>query len=130
MKRLFFALLIVGILMSCSKDNPILDAKDLIGTWRWVKSTGGISGDTETPESTGKQIALEISEDTYKKFVNGVLELEQTYFIGKGQSIWTPQISDLLILEDDSKQSIELDGNKLILYDECYDCFQNEYVRQ
>lgn len=129
MKKIFLYLLILGTLASCSKKDNFQASTDLLGTWNWVKSTGGISGTVETPESTGNQITLEITEDTYKKFVNGNLEIEQSYVIVKGQSIWTPVISDLIILEDDSKLSVDISGDKLILYEECYDCFQNEYIK-
>ncbi len=36
---------------------------------------------------------------------------------------------DLMIYENDRKQSIVLNENKLILYDECFDCYQNEYIK-
>ncbi|MCF8371937.1 MAG: hypothetical protein K9H64_09960 [Bacteroidales bacterium] len=130
MKKIFLFLLIIGTLSSCSKKDSFLNSTDLLGTWTWIKSTGGISGTVETPESTGNQVTIEITEDMFAKYVNGVLEQELSYYLVKGQSIWTPQLSDLMIFEDESKQSVEMDDNKLILYDECYDCFQNEYIKQ
>jgi hypothetical protein len=129
MKKTFVFAMIIGMLVSCSKQSDIVDIKNLIGEWRWVKSTGGISGDIVTPESTGNQIMLEISEDSYKKFINGTLELELSYYLIIGQSIWTPVPKNIFVFEDESKQSIDLSGNELILYEECYDCFQHEYIR-
>ena len=130
MKKIFICLLIAGILSSCSEKTEVLDSIDLIGEWTWVKSTGGVTGDTETPESSGKQMTIEITEENYRKYVNGSLEQELSYFLIQGQSIWSPMPMNMFVFEDESKQSIELDGDKLILYDECYDCYSHEYVRE
>lgn len=130
MKRIFLTLIVIALLASCSSKENRPISTEIFGTWKWVKSTGGVSGTTETPESTGNQVILEISEETIKKYVNGVLESELSYFIVQGQSIWTPIVSNIIIYENDSRQSVELDGDNLTLYDECYDCFQNEYIRQ
>ena len=130
MKKTFFALIIIAILSSCTKKDDIDVASEILGTWTWVKSTGGVSGNTETPESTGKEITLEVTEDTYKRYVDGDLEIELSYFLVNGRSIWTPVITDLLVFEDDSKQSVEMSTDKLSLYEECYDCYVHEYIRQ
>lgn len=59
MKKLFFVLISLFLLNSC-RGNDDLDTKNLVGNWEWVSSSGGISGQTETPTSTGKTITLNL----------------------------------------------------------------------
>jgi len=79
-----------------------------------------------TPKTTGNEIIIEFSLNTCKKYVNGILDNEITYKIEMGNSIIKNEETDIITLENEWRQSIELNGNKLTLYDECYDCFQNE----
>ena len=54
MMRHFFLCIALGLgVASCATDdNP--SSENLVGTWSWLGATGGISGDEETPESTGE----------------------------------------------------------------------------
>ncbi|NJO88249.1 MAG: hypothetical protein HC831_04205 [Chloroflexia bacterium] len=53
-----------------------------------------------------------------------------TYIIETGNSVRKKEKADLIIFQNNKKQSVELIDNKLILYDECFDCLQNEYIRE
>ncbi len=130
MRRLFLVFAFIGILSSCSKDEATPIKTEIIGKWNWVQSSGGIGGDTSTPETTGNQITIEFTESVYKKYINGNLDTEMPYKVETGNSIWKEEKTDIIIYEDDWKQSIELKNNKLILSDECFDCYQNEYIRK
>jgi hypothetical protein len=111
----------------CSQKNQV---PQLLGTWTWLESSGGFAGKTETPETTGNIISITFSKDKYTKYLNGELNSEMTYKIEKGSSIRTEDDTYLIIYENGRKQSIELIENKLILYDECHDCYQNEYIKK
>jgi hypothetical protein len=65
-----------------------------------------------------------------KKFINGNLESEVNYEIQSGPSIRTTEDTDLLVYENGIIQSVELNGNYLALYEECYDCFQHYYIKE
>lgn len=93
-----------------------------------MESVGGIDGRTETSESTGNSIFIEISSTKIKKYVNGLKEFELNSEIQFGESIITGYETELIIYENGMKQSIEFAGNTLILSDECYDCFRIKYI--
>ena len=131
MKKIVLCTLILCSACSINDANDDLDVKtQLKGNWEWLESVGGIDGRTETPESTGNSIFIEIGTTTVKKYVNDVLESELNYEIQFGESIKTSYETELIIYENGMKQSIEFDENVLILYDECYDCFQNKYIKK
>lgn len=127
-KNFTFLILVMSLLISCESNSNIDDSSSISGNWIWVESSGGIAGQTNTPESTGNQIELEISQYTIKRFENGELKSELTYKIEIGESIRSTEKVKLIVYENDWKQSFEKRGKKLYLYDECYDCFQNEYL--
>jgi len=130
MKNLILSLIFISLAFFCSANDKSQIATELIGTWIWIKSSGGISGVTSTPATTGNEIKIEFSSEKYTKYINGFVDNEMTYKIEKGNSIRKTGDTYLIIYENDQKQSIELIGKKLILFDECYDCYQNEYVKK
>ncbi len=130
MKNLFLVFTFIGIFMSCSMEVKSQLEEEIIGRWAWRETSGGFAGGITTPETTGNQITIEFTKSTYKKYINGKLDMEMTYLIETGNSIRKKGEADLIIYQNNKKQSIELKENKLILYDECFDCFQNEYIRE
>ncbi|MCZ4695544.1 hypothetical protein DWB61_12530 [Ancylomarina euxinus] len=131
MKRIFLIVLFVGLLFSCSDDEKEqLFVAEIIGSWDWVESTGGIDGRTETPASTGNEIVVEFWGASYKKYVNDELVEEMTYKLEEGESMIFGKKTVQIIYQNGWKQSIERCDTKLILHDECSDCFRNEYNRK
>lgn len=130
MKKWILILLLASFTINCSNDDEININQKLIGEWKWIESSGGIQGETINPQTTGENRNIEITSDKIKYFTNGVLISEFDYYLIKGESIRTNEKIDLMVYENDRKQSIVLNENKLILYDECYDCYQNEYIKE
>ena len=129
MKKWILILLLASLMINCSNDDENNIKEQLIGKWIWVESYGGIQGETLNPQTTGENRHIEITFDEIKYFTNGILTSEFDYYLQKGESIMTNEKIDLMIYENDRKQSIVLNENKLILYDECFDCYQNEYIK-
>ncbi|MHB1106957.1 MAG: hypothetical protein ACYCZ2_11395 [Lutibacter sp.] len=129
MKKWILILLLASLMINCSNDDENNIKEQLIGKWIWVESSGGIQGETLNPLTTGENRHIEITFDEIKYFTNGILTSEFDYYLQKGESIMTNEKIDLMIYENDRKQSIVLNENKLILYDECFDCYQNEYLK-
>jgi hypothetical protein len=76
----YFLLLFIGItFLNCSNDDDNTQESQLAGTWNWVESSGGIDGRTETPNSTGNSMKIEISNNSIKRYLNGNLESELNY---------------------------------------------------
>jgi len=129
MKKWILIIFLASLTINCSNDDENDIDQQLIGEWKWIESSGGVQGETLNPQTTGENRNIEITSDKIKYYTNGILILESDYYLQKGESIRTNQKTDLMIYENDRKQSIVLNENKLILYDECYDCYQNEYIK-
>ncbi|MGV6831421.1 MAG: hypothetical protein ACWA5P_07665 [bacterium] len=129
MKKKLFLILFGVALLGCSSDDN-RSTTDLIGIWDWVASSGGIAGNTETPESTGNQIRLEISSTTIKRYLNGTLTSESEYVIETRESIIFQGPREMIIEENEFQQIIERSGNNLILIGDCNDCFTSEYLKR
>ena len=131
MKNLIYIFTLFFI-FSCrdDNDNETLSNQDLIGNWTWKKSTGGINGITETPESTNKTINLVISNDAVKIYENGNLTSENNYNLQIKESIQGGNKPMLIYSPYKPSQNYQINGNKLYLNDECNDCYNSEYEKE
>lgn len=128
MKSIVLYFILITIFGCSNEHNEELHSK-LIGKWKWIESSGGIDGRTETPKTRGNAVTIEFTRTTMKTFVNGNLESEINYEIQVGSSITTTQKTDLIVFENGTIQSVFLEGNSLVLFEECYDCFQHNYLK-
>ncbi|MFD1095440.1 hypothetical protein [Salegentibacter chungangensis] len=132
MKKLFTCFLFVFLIASCSvQTTPIDDQgdKDLTGKWKLIRSSGGIAGTTTEYGAGDDVIIIEFTSNKFLKSRNGEKIQEGSYKIEQGNSIRTTEEVPLIIYNSELKQSFEFSDGRLILFDECYDCFQNEYVK-
>jgi hypothetical protein len=118
------------MLSGCTSKNINTEEPEITGNWNWIESFGGIAGILETPESTGNTIQLEITNNTINRFVNGQLESSLTYIIEIGDSSIINGEQEMIVYENNFRQSYILIENTLFLYDECDDCFQHEFERE
>lgn len=128
MKKLLFVL-ILFLFLGCNAEDDTTLSSQLIGKWKWVESSGGIMGVTNNPENTGKEITIEFTSDTQKTFINGVLEYQTTYYLERGAPISSTEKVDLINYENGWKQSLEINEDYLVLFDEVYDGFTHEYIK-
>ena len=128
MKNIIFTFILIT-LIGCTKEGDINLSSQLVGKWKWIESSGGIDGRTETPASTGNAVTIEITRTTIKTFINGKLESEMNYEIQSGSSIRTTEKTDLIVYENGTIHSVLIEGNSLVLFEECYDCFQQNYLK-
>jgi hypothetical protein len=128
MKSIILYFVLIAIIGCSNEHNEDLHSK-LIGKWKWIESSGGIDGRTETPESRGNAVTIEFTRTTIKTFVNGNLEFEVNYEIQSGSSIRTTEKTDLIVYENGTIHSVLIEGNSLVLFEECYDCFQHNYLK-
>ena len=130
MKKIIFLLMALSSLLSCSTTTNHDSADQIMGEWVWIESSGGLAGTTETPESTEKEIWLQISNNSIKQFINGTLESDRTYKIERRESVIFGDLRDMIIYGNGFRQIFSTTGNKLILTGDCNDCFQSEFVRK
>lgn len=129
MKKLLAFSLMIFTLVSCSATSDS-STSAIVGKWVWVQSSGGITGETTTPSSTNKSMSVEISKSEVKTYENGNLTTTESYSIQAKESIFGGKKPMLVYLSGKPSQSFSVEGAKLFLSDECYDCYQSEYVKQ
>jgi hypothetical protein len=124
--RIIFAVLLV--LAACSKDDSI-EPPGLTGTWIWHQSIGGFGGWTLTPTTEGYTQKIIMDDIYYSAYRNDSLLFTQKYATHQGS---TPGLEDSTFLEVEGHFNVvyTIDGEKLILSEQCADCFQHTYQRQ
>ena len=130
-QRALLLLFLFTITTSCSENN-VDSGKNLVGTWSWKSSSGGIAGTTETPLSTGKNIDLKLTSDgKYFYFTNGIILSQGTYNLVTQNCIHDHTDKKVLIFSNDESMMIEkIDNSNLSLSDENYDGFSNLYIKK
>ena len=131
MKQILTIILIGFMILGCSKENDDNLKTNLIGNWNWVSSSGGLAGTTETPQITEDIRKLEISADSMKNFINGVLNFKTKYTIEtRESSIFNKQFR-MIIQENGFRQILDFNtDNNLILIGDCEDCYTSEYEKE
>ncbi|TBW28519.1 hypothetical protein [Gramella sp. KN1008] len=126
---LLFSIIISSCSINSGPEIKNLSEEELLGSWRLIKISGGFEGTTTEYDENDDKFVIEFRKEDFISSKNGK-ELEKTkYRIIMGKSIRTTEDVPLIIYETGKKQSFEFRNGNLILFDECYDCFQNEYVR-
>ena len=142
-KIIFYCSFLTVIIFAtaCRKDISLPDQnlKKLFGTWEWVQSSGGFSGQTITPVSEDYSMSVEYTEKgVYRKYKDGKKISKLNFKIEERATI---AISDFKFLIDYregpcskvgvNSQSFRFGGtDTLFLNDDCYDCFSHIYVRK
>lgn len=126
-------LFLLTVLASCSVEssNTVVD-KNLIGTWSWISSSGGIAGTTNTPETTGKNIVLKFtSGGKYFYYTNGIISSEGTYIFSTQKSIVDHTSKKSIVFSADGEMVIEKNDNtNLYLSENYYDGFGSYYLKK
>ncbi|MEH0153808.1 hypothetical protein V6R21_06650 [Limibacter armeniacum] len=123
-------LLLLLTLLACARNKLPTAATALTGEWTWIASSGGFAGVHYTPSSTGDQIKITFTEDTFRRYKNGILEIETSYHLVEGETIMSTDSVTLIEYGNGLQQSFKLEGDRLFTFDECYDCFNSEYIKE
>ena len=133
MKNILSILIVSIIVSSCSIKNASPGYKaseeNLIGKWKLVRASGGIAGTITEYGENDDRIVIEFREDEFISSKNGEEKERIKYHISLGESIRSTEEVPLIIYETGKKQSFDFDEGSLILWDECYDCYQYNYMR-
>ncbi|HNL83744.1 MAG TPA: hypothetical protein PKO18_00815 [Chitinophagales bacterium] len=130
--RFLLIISVLTIFLSCKKDaiKGSYNQNDLTGRWEWLSSSGGITGGTETPATRGYSQSINITADKIQFYTNDILTQDITYTIGQAVSIYDHETRTMLMQSNNPICSYKIVGNKLYLYDECFDCYSSEYIRR
>lgn len=126
-------ILLVGIFFSgCSLDDTAemhsMSNENLLGKWKLIKTSGGFGGNITEFDENDDSFVVEFQKDDFIRSKDGKELGRAKYRIIMGKSIRSTEDIPLIIYETGRKQSFEFRNGNLILFDECYDCFQNEYI--
>lgn len=110
-------------------------AEGLVGSWTWLRSTGGIAGVVLTPESRGHTGLLRFRPDgTVEWREDGEPVWTTTWRLSRGAE-GSPLAGEQIVLYGEpvvgwDRQAVRLDGSRLMLIDPCCDGFVHEYTRE
>ena len=130
LKTLAFPVLILGMMLtviSCKKDETVIEGTELYGKWDWVSSTGGAFGKTLTPATEGYTESMEFKATRMVEFRrNNVVSSEKAFSIAHDTKISNLPIIKLV---DVLTWSYSVIGDSLYLYDVCETCYDHKYVK-
>jgi hypothetical protein len=128
--------IVAALTAACTGNSTAVSPGDLDGAWRWIRSTGGITGGVRTPDTEGHEYELEFHGDSVVLRRPGVLEIVAwtDYTLAVAEE-GTPLAGQDVIRYETSpfgfdEQAIHRTGNQLVLTDPCCDGFTWEFVRR
>ncbi len=125
----FAGLCLLLLSMSCHQEEDCVHPAGITGEWIWVKSIGGFGGWTLTPETENIIRKLKIDDFTFEAYVNDSLVFQSAYDLEmRPDTFWGT--NRYIQFETGGEQAFLIDGNKLELFDLCFDCFNHEYKRK
>ena len=137
---IMFALMTITItcmVLSCSRGTPpAAEEVDLgeVGTWNWVMSAGGITGDTIYADSVDytRQLIFD-TKDNYGYSYNKALVSAGKYIISYESNPLNSQMGWILKYEDEQLPSdwvMELSADTLVLAQTVIDGYTSTYIRE
>lgn len=129
---LVIAALVLCSVSSCNKDGlPGPASTSIFGSWRWVKSVGGIAGMTITPQSAGYNLTQVYGNDsTFKMFKKDSVMLSGKFLITRNYKYSATETIDLLKINDLQAHAFIIRNDTLFLNDVFIsDGFNSVYVR-
>jgi hypothetical protein len=132
MKSVFCVISVLAILMGCTKNTTDITPADLVGTWEWVKTSGGIAGSTQTPQTLGYTYRVTYTKDgrylQYDK--DNKLAYDESYVISRATSMLDNKERDMVTLDASTTFSFEIRNDSLFLYQEAYDGNNVTFVKK
>jgi len=132
----YFTLVIAALVLcsvsSCNKDGlPGPASTSIVGSWRWVKSVGGIAGMTITPQSAGYNLTQVYGSDsTFKMFKKDSVMLSGKFSITRNYKYSATETIDLLKINDQQADAFIIRNDTLFMNDIFIsDGFNSIYVR-
>ncbi|NWJ50350.1 MAG: hypothetical protein HXX14_05755 [Bacteroidetes bacterium] len=133
MKSIFCVILLalVGII-GCTKTTTVNATTDLVGTWEWVHTTGGVAKVNETPKTLGYTYKVTYTKEgrflQYDK--DNKLISDQSYFTTGGISVLDSQSHNMITLDSTTNFSYAIREDSLILYQEVYQAYIKTFVKK
>lgn len=111
--------------LSCAVAQP--QVHPYVGEWILESKSGGFEGKTILPDA---EYVLKITADSIFSYKDCTLIDSQTFIIKKGKCIHSTEPQDTLQGLGMMRTSIALKNDRLILAQQCNDCFVSVYKRK
>jgi hypothetical protein len=136
--RKLWTIIILLILGSVSKtfsqeiSVPNAELEKLLGTWVWMKSTGGVAGKTTTPRITGHTQSIEFTKDGIEKiYRDGKQESERKFsFTGVKNKHNNGTEYTITIIGGDNQSVVFHGPDVIFIHDKLPDGFDSTYIRK
>ena len=116
----------------CDRNGRPL-VPELFGTWEWTGTSGGIEGDSRSPQPDDPRITVRFGPEGKARFMSdGSVAREQSYRLSSEATIFGPDELPVLYFDDDELgRVVRIDdaGTTLSLSDNVYDGFSLHYRR-
>jgi hypothetical protein len=120
------------LLLSKNISAQTAGSDKLFGTWDWINSTGGFTGTTTTPQTTGQKHSIEFTKDSIcRTFKDGQFLDERKFKLQKDSSS-NCYGKAYLIKYPNSESCFNFNGQDTLLLSpnkKCQDCPSSIYVR-
>ena len=124
------------VIQCCDKGATVgPDTSGIVGTWNWVRSCGGWSGDCIYPGPIySHQVLLFYESSRYVWYVADSIYMQGPYHVETSEPSPGRKVA-VLIMEYESPQNIPrrtidfVSRDSLVLIDDCSDCFTSVYHR-
>ena len=140
--RLLLPAMLLLIFSSCNEDLIIpeedeemietndeeFDYSSFDGSYIWVRSTGGFSGEEINPMTEGVDKCLIIEDRMFRFMVNDTIHGEFPFEVAFGKSIYNADSVPIIYLEDFFAFSYSYEGASFILKEEFFDGYIHEYT--
>ncbi|MEK6254487.1 MAG: hypothetical protein N2B05_07335 [Gemmatimonadales bacterium] len=127
------AVLLVFILSLSACGGGSDPVPELFGTWEWVGTSGGITGDSRTPRPDDPAVTVRFDPGGTAVFSrDGEVAREQRYRLSSEVTIFGPEELPVLYFDDEDLGRvvrIEDSATTLTLSDNVYDGFSLQYGR-
>ena len=109
--------IVSSCLISCHRSEKV----DLVGTWRWISTTGGIAGVYYTPVSENMEVTLVFTNGMFHFYKNGEEVAFGRYTLYHDESVISGNDSQLWmhIPEKKSIQMLEATEGKITIPSKC-----------
>jgi hypothetical protein len=114
------------------KKTAVSPFSMLYQRWEWVRSSGGIAGVVQTPQSEGYTRAIDFTENGFfTVYQDNAVVISSTYTIIRAESILDNREYDIIVFDNGLLESaiIQLSGDTLVLREEVFDGFTHTYRR-
>jgi ADP-glucose pyrophosphorylase len=135
MKQIIMTAIFSLLALNCHSNPTNTNSSSttsLTGQWRWISTSGGISGGVIKPSNNNKQTLLITSDSLYNEYRNDTLTFSDQFTIIKAKTIYS--IDSLNVIDFHTSKRFNLSVlrlavDTLVLGDNVFDGYIYEYSK-